>query len=83
MAGTLRPPHQVRGERLELGPRELHVHVLGSTGVHGEEGKVDVRLCVEREGEWKEGGVREGGREGGREGTTDKGEGREVSKVSE
>ena len=35
---------EVRGQRFKLGPRKLQVHVFGSTGIHGQERKIDVRL---------------------------------------
>ena len=38
------PLNQGVREILELGPGDLHVQVLGSTGVRGDEGEVDVRL---------------------------------------
>ena len=59
LARPLCPLHQVSRQRLELCPRQLHVHVLWSTGVHGEEWKVDVRLSGSRE-EGESGGERRG-----------------------
>jgi hypothetical protein len=35
---------EIADDLLELGAGELHVHVLGPRGVHGEVGQVDVRL---------------------------------------